>query len=392
MLLAIPAGIMLLTNTFLTVALIKVAIATSTSMYTFTINDYVNFNYPEGSLEYHCFESSGGNKTYVRGTYGYFGYFEGAVDSSNPLTFFVDWWDTSSTATGLLPNGGSAVITYNSAFTSMEGTYWNAGTSDVLNSFDSWSAKNGILTTDDSTTAGQNMILQKCLYAGAALAAPRDSVAALTNTKAISGKSEQGTTVFCMMPAGPAVGPWLGTYYFVYGDDDGGTTEDGNHGTDGITFWGASGMGLTGSWSASTGVYAGDVGTHVYMVTASTTTTYIVGFYCNIDENFVRTDCATELYTVSGVNENMQSCPSYYKKDGSLDDLYKFSTVGSNLSNQSTSNVSNVLAIFFGCLSGVLMLVIAYWGPVKRDFRLLVQTDSAQAKLLSERNDVKIEL
>jgi hypothetical protein len=357
--------------------------ADSTSLYQYTTSDAAaNYNYPEGSIEYHCFDSSTGVKSYVRGTYGYVGYFEGAVDPNNPQAFLVDWWDTTTTDDGLLPNSGSAVLTYDATFASVQGTYWSAGTSDILNSYGPWSAQDGAVIADDSSASGQSQILQKCLYAGASVAVPRDSIAALTATTAISGESEQGQNVYCAMPAGPAAGPWLASYYYVYGDDDGGTTEKGTHGTDSITFWAASGMGQTTTWNAATGVYAGDMGTGIYMITATTTATYIVGFYCYINDDYVRTSCDTESYTVNGVNENAENCPSFYKLSGSLDDLYNFASTGSDLSHNDKHVVPTAMAILFGCLSGVLLVVVIYQCvAAKKSEGPLSKRDGANAQL-----------
>lgn len=355
---------------FCSIFVAMAAAANMTLLYSFDIvDDAANFNYPDGSKEYHCFDTTAGVKSYVRGTYGNYAYFEGAVDPNNPLVFYIDWWETRSNDDKLVPSSGSVVLTYDADFSATQGTYWSAGTSDILNSYGLWVVQNGTLTANDSTPAGQSLIMQKCLYPGASVALPRGEIAALSNTQAISAKSGENEMSLCLMPAGPAVGPWLGSYTYYFGDDDGATgVEEGTHGTDGITFWGASSMGIAGTWQATTNDYAGTEGTSIYTVVATASTTSILGFYCYIDENYVRTSCYSESYSVSGVNQNTQDCPSFYRTDNSLDDLYSFASVGSSLSDDdSQSNtVPFVLAILFGCLSGVLLAVVIYQCVMQR--------------------------
>lgn len=355
-----------------------VASAAMTLLYSYDILDgAANFKYPEGSKEFHCFDiSTAGEKTYVRGSYGYFAYFEGAVDSNNPLVFNIDWWETLSTSTGLLPQSGSAVLTYQADFSTVEGPYWSGGTSDMLDSYGLWEVQNGTLTANDSTAAGQSQIMEKCLYPGAAAALPRDEIAALNNTIAISGVDGEDEMSLCLMPAGPAVGPWLGSYTYYFGDDDGGTgIEKGTHGINGVSFWGASGMGMASTWHAVTNKYTGVYGPDMHMITATSAGATMAGFWCFMNETtFERTSCYSESYAVVGVNQNTLNCPSFYKYDNSLDPLYTFAAVGSNLvptlapvappsndeDDDDDDTVPLAMAVVFGLLSGALMVVVAY--------------------------------
>jgi hypothetical protein len=333
--------------------------AMTTALYQFDLSDATATTaYPEGDKEYHCFDVDGGVKVYVRGTYGHFGYFEGAVDASNPQIFYVNWYEIAGGT--LVPTSGSATLTYSASFDEVTGPYWNSGSSDFKNSFGGWLSNNGDFFADDSTIAGRTSILARCLYAGASTAIDRADIAALDETVAITGNSRQGENTLCYMPAGPEKGTWLGTYTFKFDDDDGGGVEQGNYGTDSFAFWGKSGMGFAGTFHASTGGYTGAKGPNIYMIVADSEKTYWVGYYCNVDDNLVRTSCVTEYYEVSTVNHNANDCPRYYRLDGTLDPLYEFASTGSSESDAESTQVPTILAILFGCLSGMLILVVVY--------------------------------
>lgn len=342
-------------------AFAAVASAQSTELKQFDLIDSsANSNYAAGSIEYHCFDKdSSGNRIYVRGTYGNFGYFEGAVDSTRDTQFNVNWYE-SATGT-LVPTSGAATLNYTLAFDAVNGPYWATGSSDLANSYGQWGSENGVFVTDDSTPAGVEEILAKCLYPGVNAVAARDSVAALDGTVSVSGSSAQGQNTLCEMPAGTPGGSWLGTYQYVYGENDGDATEIGNYGTNPFAFWVTSGMGFVGSWHASTGPIEGDYGTNLYMVVADASTTHIVGFYCSIDASTLeRTDCFQEAYEVSSADANPDSCPYNYRLDGTLDPLYDFASTGSDESrHENRRRVPVALAIFFGVFSGVLLIIIA---------------------------------
>jgi hypothetical protein len=336
--------------------------AQSTHMLRYKLQDAsLNGQYAEGSNEYHCFDVTDEQRTYVRGTYGFYGYFEGAVDSADPLVFHVNWWETGKGT--LLPTSGAGTIKYSATFETISGPYWESGSSDMLGSYGVWSAANGTVVARDNSPSGKQAILQKCLYPGAATARPRTSIAALTQTSAVSGSADTGEVTLCSMPAGPANGSWLGTYTYVYGDDDGGGTERGNYGTNSFAIWGASGMGYVGTWHASTGGYAGTQGSLLHLTVADDTKTYMVGFFCNVNAKLVQTECFTEYYEVTSTNYNADNCPAYYQKDHTLDPLYKFASLGSTLApaeddGNSINNQSPGLMFLLGLLTAVLLAIV----------------------------------
>jgi hypothetical protein len=350
----------MLLSLLLTFILCSTVYSVTTTLFKYDLSDSTtNSAYTDGDKEYHCFDiDGGGNKVYVRGTYGRFGYFEGAVDDSDDQIFYVNWYETA--AGTLLPTSGSATLTYTALFDEVTGPYWNSGTSDFLDSFGTWLSTNGAVSADDSTTDGRKAILAKCLYPGAAQAADRADIAALNGTIAITGESDQGENTLCYMPAGPAGGSWLGAYTYQYGDDDGGGEEMGNYGTNPFAFWGQSAMGFVGTFHASTGGYAGTQGSNIYTVVADAGKTYIVGFYCNVDDALVKTECFPEYYEVSEVDNNANDCPRYYRLDESLDPLYEFASTGSSESDADSTQVPTILAILFGCLSGMLIIVVIF--------------------------------
>lgn len=79
--------------------------------------------WPGGATEYHCFYTPDGSAgpTYVKGTYGLFGYFEGPVDSG--LTATVRYW-------GILPNSINrdqvTTVTYAADYGELDGGPWTA--------------------------------------------------------------------------------------------------------------------------------------------------------------------------------------------------------------------------------------------------------------------------
>lgn len=326
-----------------------------------TLDSAAIHSYPAGSIEYHCFDvDSAGISTYVRGTYGSYAYFEGAVDPSASTRFNVNWYETSNDS--LVSTSGAAALTYSSSFGTVVGPYWASGSSDLANSFDYWHAINGSQLVDDTTPTGASMILAKCLYPGINHVKDRDDVAALSNTISISGDSIQGQNTLCKMPAGPP-GAWLGTYQFVMSENDGDDHEIGTYGTNPFAFWVRSGMGFVGTWHASTGPFAGEFGNNIYMVVADTSKTYIVGFFCEINAtSLVRKACSDELYEVGTTNANPENCPATYRFDHSLDPLYEFASIGSAESDTDDQSdplpLPVTLAILFGCLSGVLLVVV----------------------------------
>jgi hypothetical protein len=334
--------------------------AVTTSLYQFALSDSsVNTAYPEGSIEYHCFDVDGGNRVYVRGTYGNFGYFEGAVDGNDAQVFHVNWFETASGT--LVPTSGAATLTYSGTFDEVTGPFWNTGTSDISGSYGIWLSDSGSEIADDTTAPGRAEVLQKCMYPGASTASARADIAALDDTTAVSASSEQGENTLCFMPAGPAGGSWLGAYTYQYGDDDGGGLEQGNYGTNPFAFWGKSGMGFVGTFHASTGSYAGSVGSNIYTVVGDSAKTYLVGFYCNVDDDGIKTECFPEYYEVNGVNVNANKCPRYYRLDRSLNPLYDFAAAGSGVKASTKGRRDPVmLAILFGCVTGILIAALIF--------------------------------
>jgi hypothetical protein len=328
-----------------------------------------NENYEQGKFEYHCFDIVDGVRTYVRGTYGMYGYFEGSpADASNPHVFFINWYE--SIASEFIPGSGTARIVYNSAFNNVTGHYWYTASSDVKldSNFGHWHASDGSYLAKDTDVNGEAKMLTRCLYPGITFAKKRSEIKQIGDgVTAYTGVSEQGINTFCVMPAGGA-GPaqWLGTYRYIGSEEEGSYIEYGNSGINSFGFSMKSGLGFIGSWHASTAKYNGTYGPCLYGVVADGIGAMMVGFYCIIDfDTLERLECSNEYYNLLARDTNFGNCPAYYDFDGSMDPLFRFASIGSDMSD-STDNKENqrkkyaelVLAIFFGCLSAVLLCLL----------------------------------
>lgn len=98
------------------------------------------------NMEYHCMSNK---RDYVRGTYGMRGYFEGKVVGKNA---FVNFWEITvkeplvndgNSTYSLVPSSGSAVISYSDSWDSVDGPFWNSGSSNITDSYGMWGATEG---------------------------------------------------------------------------------------------------------------------------------------------------------------------------------------------------------------------------------------------------------
>lgn len=364
-------------------ALCSCALAARTDLYVYELLDAAsNDNYPMGSKEFHCFDSDGGQTTYVRGTYGHFGYFEGAVDAMNNHTFHVNWYESASGT--LTPTMGSATLTYSDNFEEVNGTFWSSGRSDIMDSYGAWYAASGTYVTDDDANAtASELMLRRCLYPGAAAADDRDDIDELHESYISSFSQDGGGNNFRYMQASGA-GAWLGVYQFVYdGSDDAIGEERGNYGVDSFAFWVQSGMGFVGTWIASSGPFKGEHGSSLYMVVSENDAPKMVGFYCDVDENDIRTDCYEEAYEV--IDQDFNVCPQWFKMEDTLDPLYKFAAKGSSKDEcddyDASSSPELVLAVLFGIFAFFLVLVIAYLMMKLKHSHARVTTSSSKQNL-----------
>ena len=324
------------------VSLIAVAVSATldTEVFTYTITDASASNlYEQGSTEYHCFDTNSGTKTFVRGSYGFFGYFEGEVSPNDPHTFYVNWWETVSGSI-TASQTGSAAIHYSPDWLNVTGPMWNTASYGPMTS--TWSADAGVyvglasaatLTYNGTTLAGPLFALRYCLYPGQQASQPRP--ASYETMTVLSTSSSEGTNTFCQAPIG-GPGDWLGVYLFNYNKDDDPTTagiENGNYGTAPIGFLLKSGFGFVGDWNANTGPNAGTSGPNIYIIQdmdftadGTTYTNEMVGFYCNVDENNNRNFCTHEFYDVVANVDN--ACPQEYARTSLLNPLYTFAKDG----------------------------------------------------------------
>lgn len=342
-----------------------------TKLKSFNINDNrLNQLYSSGSKEYHCFNyDNNGIIIYVRGTYGNYGYFEGNVDPINELVFYINWYETSIINNNLAASTGSAILNYSSTWDAVSGTYWITGSGDMANSFKRWNSINGTFIVNDSSTSNSDTLLEKCLYPGVNYETQRSSISILSDLS-MTSESDAGSSTFCKVPVG-GPGTWLGTYEYKYTIDvDGVTgTETGNYGINPLGFSVKSGRGFVGQWIANTGPFAGHTGTNLYLTISRSSRIIIVGFYCFVDSNLIRTQCQPEYYevltdkTTKRYIDLISHCPKYYQTDKSLKDLYTFTSLGykhkSTCDNEQPSSPWIVASIFI-IFSGILIFTFIY--------------------------------
>jgi hypothetical protein len=335
-------------------------VESKTELFEFDLIDVTaNSLYPAGSKELHCFDiDASGKKTYVRGTYGNFGYFEGKVDRYQFDIFYVNWFETASSS--LEATAGSAILNYSYSWNEVTGPFWTGGSGDISNSYGNWHSINGEFKLSDNTTEGSNVILSSCLTPGSNYRIDRNLVNSLSEPT-ISSSSYDGVNEFCRLPVG--VGVWLGSYQYVYRE---GVVERGTYGIDSLTFLGESGMGFVGTWKAISGPYQDQSGSALYsIVGVSPTASVIVGFFCFTNEAGIRTNCTNEYYEV--LPDTILNCPSLYKFGSDLDPLFDVVKKGTTLRSScgddpspSSSDVYLVLTIVFLITTVILSYTFLY--------------------------------
>jgi hypothetical protein len=365
----------------------------STELRTFFIQDQRrNDLYFNGLIEHHCFNLKNNQRNYVRGTYGSYGYFEGRVDPNNSFLFHVNWYETSLTS--LYGISGSATLNYNSSWNHVEGISWSGSSGDLSdsNSYKNWSSTNGSYITNDSTSSGSQILLEKCLYPGGNYEIPRDSVAILQD-HSITSSSSDGLNTICQAPVG-GFGLWFGTYSYEYSlaKDGVSGTETGNYGLNSLGFRLKSGIGFVGEWKAVTGPYSGDHGSNLYITQSiSSSTVAIVGFYCFVSSSSAlpattRTQCESEYYEVivdknsKKYREGVDSCPSLYRQDDSFRSLFEYAGEGYQHrlhcgDAQHGGSTPWVLASVFILFSVILILTFIYMILVRKTPRAISPTN-----------------
>lgn len=120
--------------------------------FTSTSPGYV-MNWTGGATEYHCLYTPDGasSPTYVKGTYGLYGYFEGTVDNSSVAT--VKYWSILPSTGPSLSEDSGAVIRYAANYANLSGDFGG-----FLNS---WGAVNGTNNTSPTIT----QLKDQCLWA-----------------------------------------------------------------------------------------------------------------------------------------------------------------------------------------------------------------------------------
>lgn len=96
----------------------------------------LGWSYENGdpALEYHCYDTLNTKKTYVRGTYGDYGYFEGGITNGVHDKYHLSFYETDPERPLHLSITGAGVLTQGSSDEFPSGNFWNTGDSKVYDS------------------------------------------------------------------------------------------------------------------------------------------------------------------------------------------------------------------------------------------------------------------
>jgi hypothetical protein len=238
--------------------------------------------------EHHCIVFNDNRPIYVVGTYGMFGYFEGAfkTNSSTALVAFYEispYWSHGTPPSSPAfpskdtpqPRSGFASLAYAENFTSVQGLFGGSSPSDLLGSFASWSATNGREGDPADRTLRRNCLLAKPanITYRALLAAPRPTPSPRSTTApaapAIAFRGASGEVRLC--PDGPR--GVTGNYTYVYQADMPARNatkrarEAGALTPGAIAFTGAlpGAAGVAGAWRTHSGPRAGRASTGLFV-------------------------------------------------------------------------------------------------------------------------------
>ena len=238
--------------------------------------------------EHHCVLFIDGTPIYVVGTYGMFGYFEGAFRNSSTTATTVFYevsfeWAHSGVeipaSTTLTPKSGFATLTYQDNFTLIEGMFGGSATSDLKGSFGTWTASAGHPKQATDENLRRHCLLAKPINSSyrALLGGPPFSPFPTPPDGALQGllpgpgsgnfSGPAGAVAYC--PDGPR--STAANYTYIYPEDDPrrnvskGNSERGTLAAGAVTFSGAGCRGIAGAWLATAGPRAGRPGTGLYV-------------------------------------------------------------------------------------------------------------------------------
>lgn len=256
--------------------------------------------YLGGDDEYHCLYTSAGatSPDFVRGTYGFYGYFEGPISASR--TAAIKWIETPSS---LVPRGGSATLQYTADFKEVSGT---VGTTSSGGGWTTWASGGGQVAVGGVPEVD-------CMATPPSFRAALPALTAFYN-------SVQGRVAMCNDPAG-----FRGSYTFTYSSKecreqsyDCSLTSDGrgHYGKAGIVTSTTGGYVVSTTFAEDAGPATGSQGSNMYTVAAFSDTTLqpiqLRGFYCNVERG-KRTSCYPEAYDIkSGSTPTLTDCTANY--------------------------------------------------------------------------------
>lgn len=247
--------------------------------------------YPEGGHEYHCLYTAPGASapSFVAGTYGKFGYFEGWVmpvnSSSAAFTANINWWETNPT-----PKSGAAALVYSKDVKNVTGKFWNSGNSEMLGSLYDWGSIQGL-----KINATNEMIQSACLLGDGGAAIGKSHAGLPSLAKAFFG--DAGHNIQTCMAGNNLDGEYAYTYTdaaeaagagYAVGFKEIGTYEEAQ------PFNSTVGEGFTATWMAGK-----KSGPGLYIVAPGKAGAQLLGFYCNTNAAGERTDCFDEVYDLN---------------------------------------------------------------------------------------------
>jgi hypothetical protein len=287
-----------------------------------------NDRYPAGTKEHHCFEEHYGFRTFVRGSYGMYGYFEGFADYNSNGVFHVNFWEGSNHDGEAV--SGAATIKYvdNEVDHFVEGIFWNTGSNILTNSTGPWHStypstspivdgKLGCVYPDCPPTSD---FLMNCLYDPSSSVRPglyNDNSFKKGNVYSKPTTQPNGAVSQNSFKQLYGNSTWLGAYTLDSGLPNSADVvhERGHYGRS-EAFRTDTGAGVYGSWNSVAPQEAS--GSMLYKFTQHGDKPAMLGWWCEsavIDGETVRTGCYHEEDELERKKNDL--CPKIFREDES---------------------------------------------------------------------------
>jgi hypothetical protein len=285
---------------------------------TFRNSDFQSQANPQANVEVHCFnlDENSGKATYVRGTFGMRGYFEGAI--VNGKVAQVSWADVGYLGnTDLFVEAGAGTIWYDEHDQSFQnGWYYSAGF-ESLNSSSSmapWGIEGNCEGTVweclglETTVTMEEIAMQYCFWD---VANQWDQSIGNVRFEPWGIYGDKSPSTFWASGLGynelTGGGPILGAYSYQYTKKEckdldcmkDGSLETGVYSLDTNVAAMNSTWVITSVWTANSGPYKGQSGSSVYAIVAGPNgmNQKFFGFFCNAKKNNHKNVNAKKIFT-----------------------------------------------------------------------------------------------